>query len=138
MTEAVKCVPWCTREHFNIFENILRHIYKGHYIVAKLVILERNSEFFAQQKEIGMQDLTSMRNIGKEMDKKLKSVGIDSPDRLRELGSKQVFLKLKEVYPQICLVHLYALEGAVEDLEFNSLSDGKKKELKEFSDFLKK
>lgn len=85
-----------------------------------------------------MQDLTSMRNIGKEMDKKLKSVGIDSPDKLRELGSKQAFLKLKELYPQICLVHLYALEGAVEDLEFNSLSDGKKQELKEFSDFLKK
>lgn len=85
-----------------------------------------------------MQDLTSMRNIGKEMDKKLKSVGIDSPDQLRELGSKQAFLKLKKFYPQICLVHLYALEGAVEDLEFNSLSDDKKKELKEFSDFLKK
>lgn len=85
-----------------------------------------------------MQELTSMMNIGKEMDKKLKSVGIDSPDQLRKLGSKQAFLKLKEVYPQICLVHLYALEGAVEDLEFNSLSDRKKKELKEFSDFLKR
>lgn len=121
-----------------MLENILCHAYKWHYIVAKLGILERDRDRFAQQKEISMQDLTSMRNIGKEMDKKLKSVGIDSPDKLRELGSKQAFLKLKELYPQICLVHLYALEGAVEDLEFNSLSDGKKQELKEFSDFLKK
>lgn len=126
------------REHFNMLENILHHIYKWNYIVVVSSILERNSNCFVQQKEIGMQDLTSMRNIGKEMDKKLKSVGIDSPDKLKELGSKQAFLKLKELYPQICLVHLYALEGAVEDLEFNSLSDSKKKELKEFSDFLKK
>lgn len=27
-----------------------------------------------------------------------------------ETGSKQAFLKLKEVYPQVCLVHLYTLE----------------------------
>lgn len=28
--------------------------------------------------------------------------------------------------------------GAIQDIEFNSLSEDKKKELKEFSDFLKK
>lgn len=85
-----------------------------------------------------MSDLTSMTNIGKEMAKKLTVVGIDSPEKLIEQGSKQVFLKLKEEYPQVCLVHLYALEGAIQDVEFNSLSEEKKKELKEFSDFLKK
>ena len=78
-----------------------------------------------------------MMNIGKEMEKKLKSVGIDSPEKLIESGSKQAFLKLKAAYPQVCLVHLYALEGAVQDMEFNNLPEGKKKELKEFSDFLK-
>lgn len=57
---------------------------------------------------------------------------------MSDLTSKQVFLKLKEEYPQVCLVHLYALEGAIHDVEFNSLSEEKKKELKEFSDFLKK
>ncbi|MDE6053270.1 MAG: TfoX/Sxy family protein, partial [Lachnospiraceae bacterium] len=45
---------------------------------------------------------------------------------------------LKEAYPQVCLVHLYALEGAILNTEFNSLSEDKKRELKEFSDFLKK
>ena len=85
-----------------------------------------------------MSDLTSMTYIGKEMAKKLTVVGIDSPEKLIEQGSKQVFLKLKEEYPQVCLVHLYALEGAIQDVEFNSLSEEKKKELKEFSDFLKK
>ena len=85
-----------------------------------------------------MSELTSMMNIGKEMAKKLISVGIDSPEKLEESGSKQVFLKLKEAYPSVCLVHLYALEGAVQNVEFNSLSGDKKRELKEFSDFLKK
>lgn len=85
-----------------------------------------------------MAELKSMANIGDEMAKKLASVGIDSPEKLIKQGAKQVFVKLKEAYPNVCLVHLYALEGAIQDTEFNSLSEEKKKELKEFSDFLKK
>ena len=85
-----------------------------------------------------MAELTSMMNIGSEMAKKLISVGIDSPEKLIETGSKQAFFKLKEAYPSVCLVHLYALEGAICNTEFNSLSEDTKKELKEFSDFLKK
>lgn len=84
-----------------------------------------------------MSELTSMMNIGKEMEKKLTAVGIDSSEKLIESGSKQAFLKLKEKYPQVCLVHLYTLEGAIQNTEFNNLSEEKKKELKEFSDFLK-
>ena len=67
-----------------------------------------------------MTELNSMANIGREMEKKLTSVGIDS------------------AYPQVCLVHLYALEGAIENVEFNALSEDKKRELKELSDFLKR
>lgn len=83
-----------------------------------------------------MAELTSMINIGKELEKKLTTVGIDSSEKLVELGSKQAFLKLKETFPQVCLVHLYALEGAILNTEYNRLSEDKKKELKEFSDFL--
>ena len=85
-----------------------------------------------------MAKLTSMMNIGSEMAKKLTAVGINSPEKLIETGSKQAFFKLKETYPSVCLVHLYALEGAICNTEFNSLSEDTKKELKEFSDFLKK
>lgn len=84
-----------------------------------------------------MSELTSMMNIGKEMAEKLMAVGIDSSEKLVEIGAKQAFLKVRQEYPQVCLVHLYALEGAIQDVEFNSLSEDKKKELKEFSDFLK-
>lgn len=84
-----------------------------------------------------MAELTEMMNIGKEMAKKLTAVGIDSSEKLIQTGAKQAFLKLKQEYPSVCLVHLYALEGAICNMEFNCLSEEKKKELKEFSDFLK-
>ncbi len=84
-----------------------------------------------------MAELTSMMNIGKEMAKKLNSVGIGSAEELLHSGVEQAFLKVKGSYPNVCLVHLYALEGAVCNVEFNSLSKDRKKELKEFSDFLK-
>ncbi len=79
-----------------------------------------------------------MINIGKEMAKKLDSVGICSAEELIQSGSEQAFVKLKAEYPNVCLVHLYALEGAVCNMEFNSLPENRKRELKEFSDFLKR
>ena len=84
-----------------------------------------------------MSELTSMMNIGKEMARKLTAVGIDSSEKLIASGAKQAFFKLKEIYPEVCLVHLYALEGAVQNMEFNRLPEDTKKELKEFSNFLK-
>ncbi len=84
-----------------------------------------------------MPELTSMMNIGKEMARKLTAVGIDSPEKLAAEGAKQAFFKVKTVFPNVCLVHLYALEGAIQNVEFNSLPEEKKRELKEFSDCLK-
>ena len=84
-----------------------------------------------------MAKLTSMMNIGKELERKLTSVGIDSAEKLMAEGAEQAFLRLKEAYPQVCLVHLYALEGAVSQAEYNSLSPDRKRALKTFSDSLK-
>ena len=52
------------------------------------------------------------------------------------VGAEEAFARLKEQYPQVCLVHLYALEGAVSQTEFNGLSKEKKAELKRFCDRL--
>lgn len=84
-----------------------------------------------------MPELTEMRNIGKEMARKLASVGIGSPEQLAGLGAKQAFLTLKGRYPNICLVHLYALEGAIQNLPYNALPEETRKDLKAFNDFLK-
>ena len=77
-----------------------------------------------------MAELTAMRNIGKEMARKLAAVGIETPERLAQTGAEEAFFRMKAVFPEICLVHLYALEGAVQDVEFNSLPPDRKRELK--------
>lgn len=81
-----------------------------------------------------MTELTSMRNIGKELERKLKIIGIKSAEELKQFGSKEAFFRLKQRFPEVCLVHLYTLEGAITNTNFNELSEETKKELKEFSD----
>ena len=83
-----------------------------------------------------MAELTAMRNIGKEMARKLAAVGIETPERLAQAGAEEAFFRMKTVFPAICLVHLYALEGAIRGVEFNSLPPDRKRELKAFSDQL--
>jgi len=84
-----------------------------------------------------MAELTSLRNIGKELDKKLKAVGIMTAEELREIGSEEAFVRVKLRDPQVCLVHLYAIEGAISDMEYNQLPENVKSRLKEISDRLK-
>ena len=84
-----------------------------------------------------MTELISLRNIGKEMERKLKSVDIETAEELKEIGSKEAFFKLKVLYPSVCLVHLYTLEGAVSDTEYNELPEDVKRSLKDFSGKLK-
>lgn len=45
-------------------------------------------------------ELSSMVNIGKEMEKKLGSVEIGSAEELIRCGAEQAFLKLWERYPK--------------------------------------
>jgi DNA transformation protein len=84
-----------------------------------------------------MTALSSMKNIGKELETKLKSIGIKSAEELVHAGSIDVFAKLKEQYSNVCLVHLYALEGAISDIDYNSIPEHTKQYLKSFSDSLK-
>ena len=84
-----------------------------------------------------MTKLTAMKNIGAEMERKLRAVGIDTPEKLLEAGAEGAFFQLKTLFPKVCLVHLYALEGAIRGVEFNSLPPDRKRELKAFSDQLK-
>jgi len=84
-----------------------------------------------------MSDLASLRNIGKELEKKLKFAGIETVEELKQLGSQEAFVRVKSYYPNICLVHLMALEGAVSDMEYNQLPDDVQKKLKDFCNSIK-
>jgi DNA transformation protein len=78
-------------------------------------------------------ELTAMKNIGDEMKRKLNAIGINSAEELIELGSKKTFFRLKTVYPEVCLVHLYTLQGAIDNTYFNMLPQSVKNDLKQFS-----
>lgn len=78
-----------------------------------------------------------MLNIGKEMKSKLFSIGIRSSKDLIQVGSKEAFRQLKERYSNVCLVHLYALQGAIDNMEYDKLTDEVKLDLKQFNDSLK-
>lgn len=84
-----------------------------------------------------MTELISMRNIGKELERKLKLTGINYAEDLISIGSKEAYFKLKLRFPEVCSVHLYALQGAVDDIDFNLLPDETKKDLKAYADELK-
>lgn len=84
-----------------------------------------------------MTELTSLKNIGSEMERKLKKVGINSAEELKQIGSKEAFFRLKVLYPEVCLVHLYILQGAVDNIKYNQLPEEIKKDLKKFSDEFK-
>ena len=81
-----------------------------------------------------MAELSSLKNIGKEIERKLKTIGINTAEELKEIGSKNAWSRLKLKYPEICLVHLYTLEGAISDIEYNQLLEETKRELKAFTD----
>lgn len=84
-----------------------------------------------------MTTLTTLPNLGKKMEAKLKSIGITTAEELKGEESKKAFLKLKMKYSNICLVHLYCLQGAVDLVEYNQLSIQVKGDLKKFYDSLK-
>lgn len=85
-----------------------------------------------------MSDLTAMPNIGREMARKLAAAGITSAGALTALGAEEAYLRLRLLYPRVCLVHLQALEGAIRGIPFQFLPSERKQELKTFHDSLGK
>lgn len=55
---------------------------------------------------------------------------IHSAEELTKLGSKQAVFRLKEMYPNTCVVILYHLEAAIRGIGIKELDDTCKAELK--------
>ncbi|WP_458404272.1 TfoX/Sxy family protein [Methanobrevibacter sp.] len=79
-----------------------------------------------------MGELSKLPNIGKVLEKQLNDVGIDTADDLINIGSKEAWLKIKEIDESACLNRLMALEGAIQNIRWHNLSDDDKKNLKDF------
>ncbi|MBE6486792.1 MAG: TfoX/Sxy family protein [Methanosphaera stadtmanae] len=79
-----------------------------------------------------MGELSKLPNIGKVLEKQLNDVGIYSVDDLINIGSKESWLKIKEIDDSACLNRLMALEGAIQNIRWHDLSENDKKNLKDF------
>ncbi len=79
-----------------------------------------------------MSELSKLINIGKQVEQQLLQVGIDTPEKLKETGSKQAWLKIKAIDPSACYNRLCALEGAIQGIRWHHLKEDVKQELKEF------
>ena len=79
-----------------------------------------------------MGELSKLPNIGKVLEGQLKDVGIITADDLMDIGSKEAWLKIKEIDESACINRLMALEGAIQNIRWHDLSEDDKKNLKDF------
>lgn len=78
-----------------------------------------------------MEKLTDLPNIGPVLAGNLEKAGIETPDRLRELGAEEAFLRIRtRVDSTACLHQLEALAGAAAGIRKSLLPQERKAELK--------
>ena len=64
-----------------------------------------------------MGELSKLPNIGAVVEEQLNQVGINTYDQLKEMGSRQAWLKIKAIDDSACINRLYGLEGAVQGIK---------------------
>ncbi|ROR30367.1 DNA transformation protein [Mobilisporobacter senegalensis] len=79
-----------------------------------------------------MGELSKLPNIGERLEEQLLEIGIESYDKLKETGSRQAWLKIKEIDDSACINRLCALEGAIQGIRWHDLSEGDKINLRDF------
>ena len=79
-----------------------------------------------------MGELSKLPNIGKVLEEQLNDVEIYTADDLIDLGSKEAWLRIKEIDETACINRLMALEGAIQNIRWHDLSEEDKRNLKEF------
>ena len=70
-----------------------------------------------------MGELSKLPNIGKVVEEQLIQVGIDSVDKLKQIGAKEAWLKIQQIDESACINRLMALEGAIEGVKKTMLPD---------------
>lgn len=79
-----------------------------------------------------MSALTQLPNIGKTLAQQLTQVGVDSPEALARMGSRQAWLRIQQRDPSACYNRLCALEGAIRGVRWHDLDPAVKADLKTF------
>ncbi|MCF8366485.1 MAG: TfoX/Sxy family protein [Bacteroidales bacterium] len=79
-----------------------------------------------------MSKLIHLPNIDRELEEKLLNSGISSPEKLREKGARNVFVKIKSTDSSANFQMLLALEGAIKGVLIDELKANDVEELKIF------
>ena len=77
-------------------------------------------------------DLSSLRNIGPTIQKRLHEIGINSKKDLKNVGPVLAYQKIQSMNPDktipVCY-YLYSLQGALENKHWDDISKNKKQKL---------
>ena len=79
-----------------------------------------------------MGELAKLPNISKVLEEQLNQAGITTYEELKEIGSRQAWLKIKAMDDTACLHRLYSLEGAILGIKKAELTTETKQDLKDF------
>lgn len=74
---------------------------------------------------------TGLRNIGPTSARWLTEVGIDTPQQLRRVGAAEAYRMIKAWRPwDVTLILLWALEGAIQDVDWMDVTPERRLELR--------
>ena len=79
-----------------------------------------------------MGELSKLPNIGKEVERQLNEVGIQTVDELEALGAEEAWLRIQEIDESACIHRLYGIEGALQGIKKTFLPEERKAALKDF------
>lgn len=79
-----------------------------------------------------MSSLEKLPGIGPVPAGRLSEAGITSVEELHQAGLKNAFLRVHALYPDACLMSLYALACAMQGKKRGMLTNEEKAELKDF------
>lgn len=80
----------------------------------------------------------ALPNVGKDLYEKLLTLGIDTPEKLKQTGTEQTYLQIKALDPGACFSLLCAIEGAIKGERWHNLPPHRKQELRQFFQMAKK
>ncbi len=79
-----------------------------------------------------MGELTKLPNIAAKLESQLAEAGITTIEQLKEVGSREAWLRILASDPSACIMRLSALEGAIQGVRWHYLDEETKMSLKEF------
>jgi len=85
-----------------------------------------------------MSQLSKLPNVGKTLEKRLLEIGVNDAEGLKEIGSKEAFVRLYLHEGDTCFSTFCALEGAIQGIRWHNISDDKRQELKKFFESIKR